>query len=159
RNTPNTFLEMRRHSGRSGRSGPLRPLHGPSKDSHEALLAGASTIASANLKEFQKRNHAMAGKNETTIDRSKREMTATRVVDAPRSLVFAAWTDPTHVAKWWGPNGFTNTVREMDVRPGGTWLLVMHGPDGTNYPNTWIFEEIVPPERLVLSHVTGPRFR
>jgi uncharacterized protein YndB with AHSA1/START domain len=50
-------------------------------------------------------------------------------VDGPRELVFAAWTDPKHVPRWWGPNGFTNTVLEMDVRPGGVWRLVMHGAD------------------------------
>ncbi len=90
---------------------------------------------------------------------SDTEMVITRELDAPRELVWAAWTDPVHVARWWGPRGFTNTVEHMDVRPGGSWRFVMHGPDGTDYRNEWVFAEVVRPERLVMDHVTGPRFR
>ncbi len=88
-----------------------------------------------------------------------REISLTRVFDAPRELVFAAWTEPRHVAKWWGPEGFTNTIAEMDVRPGGTWRFVMHGPDGTDYRNESVYDEVVQPERLVLTHLSGPRFQ
>jgi uncharacterized protein YndB with AHSA1/START domain len=88
-----------------------------------------------------------------------REITATRVFDAPRELVFKLWTEPEHVAQWWGPRGFTNTIHEMDVRPGGVWRFVMHGPDGTDYLNKVIYEEVVAPERLVYKHVSGPVFR
>jgi uncharacterized protein YndB with AHSA1/START domain len=73
--------------------------------------------------------------------------------------VFRAWTDPELVVKWWGPNGFTNTIHQMDVRPGSVWSFVMHGPDGTDYQNKIIYEEVLRPERLVYSHVVGPRFR
>jgi len=59
------------------------------------------------------------------------------------------------VVQWWGPRGFTTTIEEMDVRPGGVWKLVMHGPDGTNYPNRSVFREVVKPERLVFSHGGG----
>jgi uncharacterized protein YndB with AHSA1/START domain len=59
-----------------------------------------------------------------------REIITSRVYDAPRELVFKAWTDPKHIARWWGPNGFTTTIHEMDVRPGGAWRFIMHGPDG-----------------------------
>jgi uncharacterized protein YndB with AHSA1/START domain len=93
--------------------------------------------------------------NATTQDATStadREMTATRLLDAPRELVWEAWTDPRHVAQWWGPNGFTNTIQEMDVRPGGVWRLVMHGPDGTDYKNKIIFLEVVKPELLVYKH-------
>jgi uncharacterized protein YndB with AHSA1/START domain len=69
------------------------------------------------------------------------------------------WTDPQHVAKWWGPNGFTNTIHEMDVRPGGVWRFVMHGPDGRDYPNKSVYVEIVKPHRIVYDHVSGPAFR
>jgi uncharacterized protein YndB with AHSA1/START domain len=69
------------------------------------------------------------------------------------------WTDPEHVAKWWGPKGFTSTIYEMDVKEGGVWRFVMHGPDGTDYKNLVIYDEIVKPERLVYSHVSGPRFQ
>ena len=88
-----------------------------------------------------------------------REIVATRVFDAPRELVFDLWTDPTHVAQWWGPKGFRNTIHQMDVRPGGTWKFIMHGPDGTDYPNEIAYNEVVRPERIVYDHVSGPRFR
>ncbi len=81
-----------------------------------------------------------------------REILLTRSYDAPRALVFTAWTDSKHVAQWWGPNGFTTTISEMDVRPGGIWRLVMRGPDGTDYKNVIIFVEVVKPERLVYRH-------
>ena len=81
-----------------------------------------------------------------------REIVTTRVVDAPRERVWKAWTDREQVAQWWGPNGFTNTIHEMDLRPGGVWRFVMHGPDGTDYRNKIIYEEIVKPERLVYNH-------
>ena len=81
-----------------------------------------------------------------------RELVFTRVFDAPRELVFDAWTNPKHLPHWWGPNGFTTTIHEMDVRPGGVWRLVMHGPDGVDYKNKIVFLEIVKPERLVYKH-------
>jgi uncharacterized protein YndB with AHSA1/START domain len=87
-----------------------------------------------------------------------REIVTTRVFDAPWELVWKAWTDPNHVKEWWGPNGFTNTIHEMDVRPGGVWRFVMHGPDGTDYQNKIVFLEIVKPERIVYDHVSGPKF-
>ena len=62
----------------------------------------------------------MAGKNEASST-ADREIMAERLLDAPRELVWSAWTDPKHVAQWWGPNGFTNTIHEMNVRPGGVW--------------------------------------
>jgi uncharacterized protein YndB with AHSA1/START domain len=75
-----------------------------------------------------------------------------REFDAPRDLVWQAWTDPKHIVHWWGPNGFTNTIHAMDVRPGGVWRFIMHGPDGTDYPNKIIYREVVKPERLVYDH-------
>ena len=81
-----------------------------------------------------------------------REMVVSRLIDAPRDLVFKAFTSPEHVTQWWGPDGFTTTTREMDVRPGGVWRYVMHGPDGTDYPNRIDFREVVEPERLVYNH-------
>lgn len=82
---------------------------------------------------------------------ANREMVVSRLFDAPRDLVFAAWSDP-HIGKWWGPNGFTTTTHMMDFRPGGRWRFVMHGPDGRDYDNLIIYDEIVPPERLVYHH-------
>jgi uncharacterized protein YndB with AHSA1/START domain len=84
-----------------------------------------------------------------------REIVISRVFDAPRSLVFKVWTDSRHVAEWWGPDGFTTTVQEMDVRPGGRWCFVMRGPDGVDYNNLIVFTEVVEPERLVFSHGSG----
>jgi uncharacterized protein YndB with AHSA1/START domain len=79
------------------------------------------------------------------------EFVITRVFDAPRELVFKAWTDPKRVARWWGPFGFTNPVCELDVRPGGAIRIHMRGPDGTIYPMTGVYHEIVEPERLVFT--------
>src|SRR5262245_21976858 len=81
-----------------------------------------------------------------------REIVITRVFDAPRELVFGMWTDPKHVAKWWGPNGFTTTTHAMDAKPGGVWRFVMHGPDGRDYPNKITYLEVAKPERLVYQH-------
>jgi uncharacterized protein YndB with AHSA1/START domain len=87
---------------------------------------------------------------------SDREIVLSRVFDAPRDVVFAVWTDPEQVGRWWGPKGFTTTIHAMDVRPGGVWRFVMHGPDGTDYDNTIVFDEIVPPERLAYTHGGAP---
>jgi uncharacterized protein YndB with AHSA1/START domain len=79
----------------------------------------------------------------------KAELFLTRTFDAPRELVFQVWTDPRHLARWWGPRGFTTTIREMEVRPGGAWRYSMLGPDGKEYPFDGVYVEVVEPERLV----------
>lgn len=86
---------------------------------------------------------------------SDREIVFTRTFHAPRELVFRAWTDPQHLPHWWGPQGFTNTIQAIDVRPGGVWRFIMHGPDGVDYPNKILFLEIDPPGRLVFAHSSG----
>src|SRR5271155_4940173 len=91
-------------------------------------------------------------KTSSPANTADRELVITRVLDAPRELVFDMWTDPKHIAQWWGPNGFTTTIHEMDVRPGGVWRLIMHGPDGWDYRNRLVFLEIARPERLVYKH-------
>jgi uncharacterized protein YndB with AHSA1/START domain len=91
--------------------------------------------------------------DETTADR---EIVVSRAFDAPRELVFEAWTKPEHVARWWGPNGFTTTTESMDVRPGGVWKYLMHGPDGTDYPNRIEYINVERPARLVFLHGSGP---
>jgi len=91
-------------------------------------------------------------KSKSPVATSDREIIITRDFDAPRELVWEAWTNPEHVVKWWGPHGFTTTIEEMNVRPGGIWKHVMHGPDGTDYPNKSIFTEVVKPERIVFTH-------
>ena len=87
-----------------------------------------------------------------------KELTITRVLNAPIDLVWKVWTDPDHIKSWWGPNGFTNTIFEMDVKPGGNWEFIMHGPDGTDFKNKHIYKEIIKPRKLVLHHVTAPKF-
>ena len=88
-------------------------------------------------------------------DISDREIIITRVINAPRELVWDAMTKPEHIVHWWGPNGFTTTIEQMDVRVGGTWKHIMHGPDGTDYPNESTFTTIVRPERIVYAHTGG----
>src|SRR6267143_566029 len=98
---------------------------------------------------FRKRGKSMATGN--IMANKEQELVLTRVLYAPRELVFKAWTDPKHVAQWWGPRGFTNPVCELDVRPGGAILIHMRGPDGTVYPMTGVYQEVVEPERIVFT--------
>jgi len=86
---------------------------------------------------------------ENFMTKEEHELVLTRIVDAPRELVFKMWTDPKRVAQWWGPHGFTNPVCELDARPGGAILIHMRGPDGTVYPMTGVYQEVVEPKRLV----------
>jgi len=71
-------------------------------------------------------------------------------------VVFAAYSDATHLPRWWGPLGFTLTTHSFEFRPGGVWDFTMHGPDGTDYPNWIEYVEISPPERIVLLHGSAP---
>ena len=91
----------------------------------------------------------MAEKNETGAALLARSIIVSRTINAPRELVFEAWTDPKHLTQWWGPKGFTTTIYEMEVRPGGVWRFVVRGPDGVNHHNRIVFLEVVKPERLV----------
>jgi uncharacterized protein YndB with AHSA1/START domain len=78
-----------------------------------------------------------------------RVLTITRIFDAPRSLVFKAWTDSDHIARWWGPRGFKSDVIKNDLRPGGAYRIHMLGPDGDHWTQG-VYREVVPPERLVM---------
>jgi uncharacterized protein YndB with AHSA1/START domain len=104
--------------------------------------AGWTLLVGSSLKTFveTQRSEKLVG---------DREIAATRILDAPRELVWKVWTDPAHIAKWWGPNGFTTTTASMELRPGGVWRYVMHGPDGRDYQNKVTYLEVVEPERLV----------
>ena len=90
----------------------------------------------------------------TTVmnETANRELSITRLLNAPPELVWEVWTKPEHIANWWGPVGFTTTTHEMNVKPGGVWRFMMHGPDGRDYPNKIVFIEVVKPERLVYNH-------
>ncbi|WP_042397403.1 SRPBCC family protein [Streptacidiphilus carbonis] len=81
-----------------------------------------------------------------------REIVISRVIDAPRELVFEAFTEVRHLSRWWGPDGFSTTTRSLEFREGGTWDFVMHAPDGTVYQEWITWTEIVPPERIALLH-------
>lgn len=109
------------------------------------FLQGWTEIVGSSLKNFveTQRSEKLVG---------DREIAAVRVFDAPRDLVWKVWTDPEHVVKWWGPNGFSTTTHSMEVKPGGVWRFVMHGPDGRDYQNKITYIEVVKPERLVYKH-------
>src|SRR5690349_10368040 len=81
-----------------------------------------------------------------------REIVISRVINAPRELVFEAFTGVPHLSRWWGPEGFTTTTRSYEFRVGGVWDFVMHGPDGTDFQEWITWREIVPPERIALLH-------
>jgi uncharacterized protein YndB with AHSA1/START domain len=89
-------------------------------------------------------------------DTSDRELFLTRTLNADVELVWEVWTNPEHIAQWWGPDGFTNTITKMELKSGGEWDLVMHGPDGKDYENKSIFKEIIPFKKIVYEHVSYP---
>ncbi|TCO80405.1 activator of Hsp90 ATPase-like protein [Plasticicumulans lactativorans] len=92
-----------------------------------------------------------AADSEPTADR---EFVHARLIDAPRERVFRAFADPRHLARWWGPNGFSSRFEVFELRPGGRWRFVMHGPDGSDYPNASVFLDITAPERVVFEHLS-----
>lgn len=94
----------------------------------------------------------MANKNELISEAGSREIITRRIINAPREMVFDVWTKPEHIVNWWGPDGFSNTIHEMEVKPGGTWHFMMHGPNGMDFPNKIVYTEVVRPERLVYVH-------
>ena len=79
-----------------------------------------------------------------TDDSSSRRFAHSRLIDAVPAQVFDAFARPDRLARWWGPDGFSSTFEEFDLRAGGTWSFVMHGPDGTGYPNTNVFRTVEP---------------
>jgi uncharacterized protein YndB with AHSA1/START domain len=87
------------------------------------------------------------------------EIVSTRIINASRELVYRAWTDPNHLKNWWGPAGFTNTFNEYDLRVGGRWRFIMHGPDKGNYVNECEFIKIDPPSLIAWSRISKPIFQ
>src|SRR5438445_1432271 len=81
-----------------------------------------------------------------------REIVISRVISAPRELVFEAFTEVRHLSRWWGPEGFTTTTQSFEFRVGGEWGFVMHGPDGTDYPEWISWTQIDPPQRIAMRH-------
>jgi uncharacterized protein YndB with AHSA1/START domain len=82
----------------------------------------------------------------------------TRAIPVPPEKIFTALSNPEKLSRWWGPSGFTNTFNKFQFRPGGKWSLIMHGPDGRNYPNESEFNEIIPNEKVVIRHISEPKF-
>lgn len=93
-----------------------------------------------------------------SVSASSRELSISRLINAPRELVWEAWTNPEHIKHWWGPEGFRNTISKMEVKPGGEWEFIMHGPDGTDYKNKHIYLELEKPSKIVMKHISFPPF-
>ncbi len=89
---------------------------------------------------------------------SNAALSTDRLLSANPRKVFAAFEQPDRLVQWWGPNGFTNTFEQFEFKPGGRWVFVMHGPNGANYPNEAVFREIKPDTKIVIGHVSQPRF-
>jgi uncharacterized protein YndB with AHSA1/START domain len=85
---------------------------------------------------------------------TERELHFARMLDAPVKLVWEVWTNPEHIKRWWGPDGFTNTIHKMDIKPDGEWSLIMHGPDGSDYEIQSVFREIVKHKKIVYEQLT-----
>ena len=91
-------------------------------------------------------------------DLSQRSLSVTRMFNAPIDLLWQVLTTADYIKDWWGPDGFTNTIRIMEVNEGGKWEFTMHGPDGTDYENVFIYREIIPLKKLVMDHLAAPKF-
>ncbi|MFN8238891.1 MAG: SRPBCC family protein [Chitinophagales bacterium] len=87
------------------------------------------------------------------------EIVSTRIFPAERAMLYKAWTDPEHLKNWWGPNGFTNTIHQYDLQPGGRWSLVMHSPDGHDYPNESVFLQVEDQKLISWDRITKPLFK
>jgi uncharacterized protein YndB with AHSA1/START domain len=93
-----------------------------------------------------------SGARSSDASHAGKDLTITRLLDAPRAMVFKAWTDAKHVAQWWGPHEFTNPRCEWDLRPGGEMRIDMLGPDGMVFAMSGVFHEVVEPERIVYTN-------
>ena len=87
-----------------------------------------------------------------------RELSISRLINAPQELVWEAWTNPEHIRHWWGPVGFNSTISKMEVSEGGEWIFVMHGPDGTDYKNKHVYITLEKPSLIIMRHESFPPF-
>ncbi|MBP6589653.1 MAG: SRPBCC domain-containing protein [Chitinophagaceae bacterium] len=87
-----------------------------------------------------------------------RELSISRLINAPQELVWEAWTNPEHIRHWWGPVGFNSTISKMEVTEGGEWIFVMHGPDGTDYKNKHVYIKLEKPSLIIMRHESFPPF-
>ena len=97
--------------------------------------------------------------NEVMAARPDNEIVTTRIINEDRKRVFKAWSDPTILSRWWGPDGFTNTFERFEFQKAGTWKFVMHGPEGGDYPNHAQFVEIIEDRFICWNHQSNPRFQ
>ncbi|MFO0880698.1 MAG: SRPBCC family protein [Gemmataceae bacterium] len=138
--------------------------HGQTRVTMRSLFPSAimreMVVREFNAIEGGRQTLSRLGEHVEAVEAGLGEIVSSRVFDKPRATVFAAFSKPEILARWWGPNGFTSTIEEFDLRPGGAWRMVMHGPDGTDYPNHSVFVGVVPDERVVYDHLgTVHRFR
>ena len=91
-------------------------------------------------------------------DTADRELIFSRIIEAPVDLVWEIWTKVEHIQKWWGPNGFTNTISKMEVRSDGEWDLIMHSPEGIHYIHKCIFRKVVKHKLIVYEQLTDPKY-
>ncbi|ADY51360.1 Activator of Hsp90 ATPase 1 family protein [Pseudopedobacter saltans DSM 12145] len=91
------------------------------------------------------------------FNNENKEIRISKTLNFPLPLVWEAWTNPEYLVNWWGPKGFTSTIQQMDLKEGGEWKLVLHGPDGTDYTNRSIFKEVIPLKKIVFEHF-NPHF-
>lgn len=89
---------------------------------------------------------------------NNREIFSSRILKSPVEIVYKAFENPEHLKNWWGPEGFTNTIHEFDLKPGGNWILTMHGPDKGNYENSSVFTQVVPNELVSWKRSSQPLF-
>jgi uncharacterized protein YndB with AHSA1/START domain len=115
-------------------------------------LALRDNFAKAGMKEGWNSSFEKLDDLVFAIGGSDKEIKVTRLIGAPIARVFACFSDPVGMSKWWGPNGFTTTTHKQDFRVGGVWDYTMHGPDGTDYPNYVSYTEISPPFRIAYDH-------
>ncbi len=89
---------------------------------------------------------------------SQNEIHSSRELSTPIEIVYQAFSNPSHLKNWWGPEGFTNTIHEFDLRPGGKWRLTMHGPEKGNYENSSVFKTVVPNKLIAWTRISQPLF-
>ncbi len=108
--------------------------------------------------ELQKKEERLRAAIESQANASTAVLRTERVLSSSPRKIFAAFERPDRLAQWWGPKDFTNTFEQFEFKPGGRWVFVMHGPNGVNYPNEAVFREIKPDTKIVIGHVSEPRF-
>jgi uncharacterized protein YndB with AHSA1/START domain len=141
---------------RSGSGGESEGAGVTAEAGHREVTADAQRRGAGAGETADTVRSASAGAGETAGATADREIVISRVIGAPRELVFEAFTAVRHLSRWWGPNGFTTTTRSFEFRVGGNWDFVMHGPDGTDYQEWITWREIVAPDRIALLHGESP---